>query len=285
MHDPELPEWRSRPGHLTRDLPGPAYTKDECTKLGKLPDPPANITDYCYLKIIASTLVPTPRAERVALMHYAVKTEADFRKKIVRGSSMGGDAKDMTYFEEIRACAPFWPAFVACWCVCAAADEWGRVRRAQRDAPVCRSLLNFSVICCADDDLDGYGEKRLPPRPDGGKPRVRAASASTDASRAVAAPEAHGAVPARTETKKVRKRGKRGKAEGAAKAAPLGGSGPARHRRGVAASAATEVGVAVSSGYGDSEVFVLLMGAFGASMAVMCGGAALYARRKRTRGW
>lgn len=82
----------------------PAYTTAECTALGKRADPPRDLTDHCYLALVAAA--PMRSVERVALLHYAVKSKADFRAKMARGSSMGGRAKGRDYFRAVSSCAP-----------------------------------------------------------------------------------------------------------------------------------------------------------------------------------
>ena len=44
--------------------------------------------------------------DRLALFHYAVKSEADFQAKAEKGTAMGGIPKGWDYFDQKNECAP-----------------------------------------------------------------------------------------------------------------------------------------------------------------------------------
>ena len=58
---------------------------------------------HCYKS--AEPLYRNGTVERVALFHYATKSEEDFKNKMQRGSGMSLRAKGYDYFNEIQKCA------------------------------------------------------------------------------------------------------------------------------------------------------------------------------------
>ena len=111
-HEEVPPTWWALPRSMTAHLPQPPYEAMECNHAGRWPRPPDNLTDYCYLRLRGASVHPEPRAERAALLHYAAKSEADFKAKQARGGGMAGRKKTQEYFDDLVRCVP-WHALCA----------------------------------------------------------------------------------------------------------------------------------------------------------------------------
>lgn len=95
------PEWRPLSPRNTRGAP-PRWTPEDCERAAQQRVPPAAMLDYCYLRPQAAPGRAT--AERVALFHYAIKSEEDFALKMERGGGQQGRKKTKDYALEINGC-------------------------------------------------------------------------------------------------------------------------------------------------------------------------------------
>lgn len=59
-------------------------------------------------------MIRPPRADKVALFHYATKSLEDFTSKMSRGSGMSAATKGMNYFAEISQCGLCGPGLQPC---------------------------------------------------------------------------------------------------------------------------------------------------------------------------
>ena len=93
-------EWRGRRGGGCKPADRESCSDANAQPKQKQPD---WFDRCCYSMAAAASGGAT--VDRVALFHYATKSWQDFEVKMARGSGMGDQDKDSSYFDDIKRCA------------------------------------------------------------------------------------------------------------------------------------------------------------------------------------